>query len=191
MLRIMQPLIRSSMVSLAPLRGEIRGYFVNAVARLRLPGSRPAPMWQEAQASRLSMCRILASATSGPIYSEVCEMSRRPYSSVVEVAEGDAPGPLEVRETLPKAMVAATEIAPTVIHTATTIPIPRGEAVGLAGGVIWGSWVAARVSRSAPHHSFSHLPESDTWAAPPTRGGAATPAMRRKTRPRTERRARR
>src|SRR6185295_19796972 len=112
MLRIMQPLIRSSMVSLPPLRGEIRGYFVNAVARLRLPGSTPAPMWQEAQARRLSMCRVLASATSGPIYSGVCEMSRRPYSSVVEIDEGDDPAPLEATETLPKARVAATEIAP-------------------------------------------------------------------------------
>src|SRR5665213_1170767 len=113
MLRIMQPLMRSLMDSLAPLRGEIRGYLLNAVARLRLPGSRPAPIWQEAQARRLSMWRILASATSGPKYSEVCEMSRRPYSSVVEVAEGDAPTPLEKRETLPKARVAATEIVPT------------------------------------------------------------------------------
>src|SRR5579872_6724354 len=115
MLRIMQPLIRSSMVSLPPVRGEIRGYFVKAVARLRLPGSNPAPMWQEAQASRLFMWRILASATSGPIYSGVCEMRRRPYSSVVEIVEGDDPGPREARDTLPKAKVAATDTAPTPI----------------------------------------------------------------------------
>ena len=134
MLRIMQPLMRSWMVSLPPLRGEIRGYLLNAVARLRFPGSTPAPMWQEAQASLLSMWRILGSATSGPMYSEVCEIRRLPYSSVAPTdAEEDA-----VRsageEILAKARVAATVIKPARAQSATTTAMPRVEESGFMRG---------------------------------------------------------
>src|SRR5579871_64185 len=98
------------MVSFAPLRGEMRGYLVKAVARLRLPGSAPAPMWQEAHASLLFMCLIFGSGTSGPRYSEVCAIRRLPYSSVAPAAVRiGRPG---VAETLPNASVPAIEISP-------------------------------------------------------------------------------
>src|ERR1019366_10639149 len=160
------------MVSLPPLRGEMRGYLLKAVARLRFPGSTPAPMWQEAQANLLSMWRILGSATSGPMYSEVCEIRRLPYSSVAPMeAEEDA-----VRsageEILAKASVAATVIKPTRAHRATTRPMPRVEESGFTRGCssLFGS-----------DHRLAHLPENGTWGARPRPGGAARAARRRGT----------
>src|SRR6266852_4361686 len=98
------------MLSLPPLRGEVRGYLVKAVARLRLPGSTPDPMWQDAQASRLWLYRILGFATSGPRNSVVWEMSRLPYSSVASsVARRIGSGVSVAR---PRASDAATMIAP-------------------------------------------------------------------------------
>ena len=53
--------------------------------RLSSPGSRPRPMWQEAQARRLGMNRIRGSGASGPRYCWVCARSRLPYSGVAAV----------------------------------------------------------------------------------------------------------
>jgi hypothetical protein len=111
-------------------------------------------MWQDAHANRLSMFRIVGLATSGPRYSEVCAMSRFPYSSVaLRVAEDGATRP-DGNDTLPKASVAATEITPTSAQSATTIPMPRGEVSGFIGK--WSFF------GSAPDHRFARLPGNDT-----------------------------
>src|ERR1019366_1626928 len=149
------------MVALPPLRGEMRGYLLKAVARLRFPGSTPAPMWQEAQASLLSMWRILGSATSGPIYSEVCAISRFPYSSVAPMEVDEDAARSAGKEILPNARVAATVIKPARAHRAITTPIPRVDESGFMRGCssLFGS-----------DHRLAHLPESGTWGARPRRG---------------------
>jgi hypothetical protein len=91
---------------------------------------------------------------------------------VVEIDVGDDPAYSDATETLPKAMVAATEIAPTAIHTTTTIPMPRWEAAGSDGGFIWGSWVPTRVSRLALTIA-SHVSRKRYLGSTPVGGGTS------------------
>src|SRR5512146_2701496 len=96
-----------------------------AAARLRSPGSAPAPMWQDAQARRPSVYRILGSATSGPSTSVVCAMSRFPYSSVAATAVPVTPARGMRDPPRPQARVAATVITPIAPHKTRTVALPR------------------------------------------------------------------